>query len=69
MPCLNEEKCPREGCPYPTENEFFVSNIRELNGYCPVVDMYFGEEKQEAYELSKIPKGKGRVGQQKQWRR
>lgn len=68
MTCSNE-KCPKEICPYPSDNPVFGSNIREMIGYCPIVDMYFNHEKQEAYELSKIPKGIGRVGQQKQRRR
>ena len=67
MTCPNE-KCEKE-CPYPPDNPMFDSNVRELYGYCPLVDMYFNEEAQEAYELSKIPKGKGRIGQQKQFRR
>ena len=62
MACPNEERCPREeGCPYPPTDAIFVHCIRDLYEYCPVVDMYFDEEKQEAYELSKIPKGKGRM--------
>jgi len=61
MTCINEKHCPRVLCAYPTGNPVFNSNIRELIGYCPLVDMYFDEEKQEAYELSKIPKGKNKV--------
>jgi hypothetical protein len=68
MECL--EKCKREMCAYPpTDLSVFVKNIRELYGYCPVADMYFDEERQEAYELSKIPIGKRRMGQQKQRRK
>lgn len=69
MTCSNIEKCIKEECPYPSDNPVFDSNIRELHGYCPLVDMYFDEEKQEEYRLSKIPKNKRRVGQQKGWRR
>lgn len=64
MTCSNK-KCPKEICAYPTDNPVFEQNIREIMGYCPLVDMYFDEEIQEAYELSKIPKGKRRMGQQK----
>ncbi len=69
MTCSNK-KCPKEeGCPYPSDNPVFNSNIREITGYCPFADTYLDKEKQEAYELSKIPLGKRRVGQQKQRRR
>lgn len=69
MTCTILEICPKEQCVYPSDNPVFVSNIREIMGYCPAVDMYFDEEKQEEYLLSKIPKGKRRIGQQKGWKR
>jgi hypothetical protein len=52
-------------CSYSSEGKRF----RDRMGYCPIVDKYFDADKQEVYEESKRPKGKGRVGQQKQRKR
>jgi len=65
MPCPIEKKCPKEICVYPPTDPMFLKNIRELYEYCPVVDMYFNEEIQEAYELSKIPISKRRKKKKK----
>jgi hypothetical protein len=63
MDCKNEVL---GGCTVYSEEG---QKLRERLGYCPVADKYFDPDKQEAYEKSKNPKGRGRVGQQKQRKR